>query len=141
MWAWKAGSSDGSGYLDVLPDAPPLPWPWLSEAEFDHFVAGYAHPDPMLRFIGGLNSYRTADANWRIGSDFADMDVTTPVLFVYGLDDPSFGFFPEWESRLRACAPGLRDIVGVPGAGHFVQQEQPAQFNAALLAFLATVPW
>ena len=141
MWAWKAGSSDGCGYLDVLPDAPPLPWPWLSQAEFERFVAGYDHADPMLRFIGGLNSYRTADENWRIGRDYADADVTTPTLFIYGAEDPSFGFFPEWEARLRRRVPGLRDIVAVPGAGHFVQQEQPKAFNAAMLAFLKTISW
>ena len=29
---WEHGS-DGNGYLDVLPESPPLPWPWLSAAE------------------------------------------------------------------------------------------------------------
>jgi len=141
MWAWKAGSADGSGYLDVLPDAPPLPWPWLSRAEFDCFVAGYDHPDPMLRFIGGLNSYRTADANWRLGRDYADADVATPTLFIHGARDPSFGFFPDWEARMRKRVPGLRGIVAVLDAGHFVQQEQPRAFNAAMLAFLGTIRW
>jgi pimeloyl-ACP methyl ester carboxylesterase len=136
LWRWKTVPSEGSGYLDVLPPAPPLPWPWLSEAEFDRFVAAYDHADPMLRFIGGLNSYRTADANWRIGMDWADHDVETPTLFLYGENDPSFGFFPDWEARMRARVPGLRKIVAVPGAGHFAQQEQPHAFNAALLDFL-----
>jgi len=141
MWAWKAGSAEGSGYLDVLPEAPPLPWPWLDTKEFDRFVAAYEHPNPMLRFIGGLNGYRTADANWRIGEDWADSDVTTPTLFLYGAQDPSFGFFPEWEARLRKRVPGLRDIVAIESAGHFVQQEQPEAFNAAMLAFLRTISW
>jgi pimeloyl-ACP methyl ester carboxylesterase len=136
LWAWKTVSSGNSGYLDALPDAPPLPWPWLSEAEFERFLAGYDHPDPMRRFVGGLNSYRTADANWTIGQAFADADVTVPTLFIYGADDPSFGFFPDWEPRLRARVPGLRRIEAVPGAGHFAQQEKPAAFNDALLSFL-----
>ena len=135
MWAWKAGSSDGSGYLDVLPDAPPLPWSWLSREEFDRFVAGYDHTDPMLRFIGGLNSYRTADMNWRQGAAHADTDLTTPTLLLYGTKDPSFGFFPHWEERLRLRVPGLRGIAAIAGAGHFVQQEQPESFNAAMLDF------
>ena len=139
LWRWKTVPSEGSGYLDVLPPAPPLPWPWLSEAEYDRFVAGYDHGDPMLRFIGGLNSYRTADANWRIGKDWADHDVETPTLFLYGEKDPSFGFFPDWEERMRARVPGLRKIVAVPGAGHFAQHEQPDAFNAALLDFLAGI--
>jgi pimeloyl-ACP methyl ester carboxylesterase len=136
LWRWKAVPSAGSGYLDALPPAPSLPWSWLSEAEFDRFVAGYDHPDPMLRFIGGLNAYRAADANWRTGAAFADADVGTPTLFLYGAQDPSFGFFPQWEERMRLRVPGLSGIEAIKGAGHFVQQEQPAAFNAAMLRFL-----
>ena len=139
LWSWKTVSSAGSGYLDVLPPAPPLPWPWLSQTEFDRFVSEYVAADPMLRFIGGLNSYRTADANWRIGEKWADHDVETPTLFLYGEKDPSFGFFTDWEARMRQRVPGLRDILAVPEAGHFVQQEQPAAFNKALLDFARSV--
>lgn len=136
LWAWKTLPSEGTGYLDALPDAPHLPWSWMSETEFARFVEGYDHPDPMLRFIGGLNSYRTADANWRDGLIWADADVTVPTLFVYGAADPSFAFFPDWEPRLRRRVPGLRAITAIEGAGHLVQQEQPEAFNAALMAFL-----
>ena len=139
LWSWKTVSSVGSGYLDVLPPAPPIPWPWLSQTEFDRFVSEYVAADPMLRFIGGLNSYRTADANWRIGKKWADHDVETPTLFLYGEKDPSFGFFTDWEERMRQRVPGLRDIIAIPEAGHFVQQEQPAAFNKALLDFARTV--
>ncbi len=137
LWSWKTRSSEGSGYLDVLPPAPPLPWPWLSEDEFARFVAGYEQAEPLLRFIGGLNSYRTADQNWLDGARWADHDVETPTLFLYGAQDPSFNFFPEWEERLKARVPGLLGIRAIEGAGHFVQQEKPEAFNAALLEFLA----
>lgn len=139
LWRWKAVSSAGSGYLDALPPAPPLPWSWLNEAEFDRFFTGYDHSDPMLRFIGGLNSYRTADANWRAGLAVADIDVETPTLFLYGADDPSFGFFPDWENRMRARVPGLRNMQAIQDAGHFLQQEQPEAFNAAMLRFLSEI--
>jgi pimeloyl-ACP methyl ester carboxylesterase len=35
--------------------------------------------------------------------------------------------------------PQLRDVVLVPQAGHFVQQEQPHAVNAALLRFLRSL--
>jgi pimeloyl-ACP methyl ester carboxylesterase len=89
--------------------------------------------------IGGLNSYRTADLNWEIGLHWADADVTVPTLFIYGEKDPSFAFFPDWETRMRARVPGLCQIVKVADAGHLVQQEQPASFNRALLTFLDTI--
>lgn len=139
LWAWKERSSEGTGYLDVLPDAPPLPWDWLSEAEFAEFVVRYDHPDPDRRMIGGLNSYRTADANWLIGRRWADADVGVPTLMIHGAADPSFGFFPDWEPRLRRRVPGLAGIVAIEGAGHLVQQERPEAFNAALHAFLRTL--
>lgn len=136
LWAWEAVPSEGSGYLDALPPAPPLPWRWMNEAEFQTFVDGYDHPDVARRFIGGLNSYRTADANWLGGLPWADTDVTVPTLFVYGDKDPSFGFFADWEERMRRRVPGLTDIIALEGAGHMVQQEAPAEFNAAILPFL-----
>ena len=136
LWAWKRLTSEGTGYLDALPAAPPLPWHWLSEAEFARFVADYDHPDPMRRMIGGLNSYRTADANWAMGHAWANHDVTVPTLFLYGSEDPSFGFFPDWEARMKARVPGLTGIIAIAGAGHIVQQERPDAFNAALLDFL-----
>lgn len=135
LWHWTQVSSAGHGYLDALPPTPDLPWSWLSQAEFDKFVADYAHPDPMRRFIGGLNSYRTADQNWEIGRPWADADVSVPTLMLYGERDPSFPLFPEWETRLPTRVPGLEGIVAIPDAGHHVQQEQPAAFNKALLAF------
>jgi len=139
LWAWKELPSEGTGYLDALPPAPPLPWPWLSEAEFATFVERYHHEDPARRMIGGLNSYRTADANWEIGRAWADADVTVPTLMLTGAADPSFAFFPDWEERLRRRVPGLVDIVAIEGAGHLVQQEAPEAFNAAVLSFLGSV--
>lgn len=139
LWSWKGHESEGSGYLDALPPAPPLPWPWLSQAEFDRFVADFAHPDQARTLIGGLASYRAADDNWRLGAEWADADVHVPTLFIYGGLDPSFGFFPDWEARMERRVPGLKGIVRVEDAGHFVQQESAETFNRAMLDFLATV--
>ncbi|SNS99736.1 Pimeloyl-ACP methyl ester carboxylesterase [Sphingomonas laterariae] len=136
LWNWTEVPTEGAGYLDALPPTPPLPWPWLSEAEFDRFVAGYDDPVVEKRAIGGLNSYRTADANWEIGRAWADHDVTVPTLFVYGAKDPSFGFFPEWRERMERRVPGLVDVVEIADAGHFIQQEQPDAFNRVLIDFL-----
>jgi pimeloyl-ACP methyl ester carboxylesterase len=35
--------------------------------------------------------------------------------------------------------PGYRGSTVVTGAGHWVQQENPAEFNAALLGFLSSL--
>ncbi|MDT0575887.1 alpha/beta hydrolase [Croceicoccus sp. F390] len=136
LWNWLDVPSAGSGYLDALPPAPDLPWAWLSRDEFAKFVEGYMDPDVSKRTIGGLNSYRTADINWEIGRAWADHDVHVPTLFIHGAKDPSFGFFPDWRERMERRVPGLKDVVQIADAGHFIQQEQPAAFNRAFLAFL-----
>lgn len=136
LFAVRNPAAPGAGYIDRLPPAPDLPWDWLSKEEFDACVAQFDHPDLERRFIGGMNSYRTADINWQIGRAYADADVTTPTLFIFGADDPTMNFFPDWEARMRKRVPGLKRIVAIKGAGHFAQQEQAEAFSAALIAFL-----
>jgi len=45
---------------------------------------------------------------------------------------------PTDEARLRAIAPNFR-LVTLAGPGHFLMMEEPARFNAALRAALATL--
>ncbi len=37
---WK-NPSEGNGYLDVLPEAPALPWSWLTEDDLDVYVKAF----------------------------------------------------------------------------------------------------
>ena len=137
---WSKFPSKGTGYLDVLAPAPPLPWRWLSEAEFEHYVREYTRAAAGLTFIGGLNSYRMADRNWELGAQFADADIAQPALFIAGAEDVVLKLIPpDALDTMRRRVPGLRDVVLVPGAGHFVQQEQPAAVNEALLKFLRSL--
>ena len=134
---WSKYPSAGTGYLDVLAPAPPLPWPWLSEAEFEYFVREYTRGAPATTFIGGLNSYRVADRNWELGAAFADANITQPALFIAGADDVVLKMIPADALQImQRRVPLLKEIVLVPGAGHFVQQEAPAAVNAALVKFL-----
>ncbi len=137
---WSRFPSRGTGYLDVLAPAPPLPWPWLSVAEFEHILAEYTRAPAAQTFIGGLNSYRCADRNWELGEPFADADITQPALFIAGAEDVVLKMIPEDAlGIMRRRVPDLRGVVLVPGAGHFVQQEQPAAVNAALIGFLRSL--
>ena len=51
--------------------------------------------------------------------------------------DPVLAFIPV--EPMRARVTDLRECVLVPGAGHWIQQERPAETNEALLRFLASV--
>jgi pimeloyl-ACP methyl ester carboxylesterase len=142
FWALSGGGdyaevfahpSAGNGYLDVLPEAPPLPWPWLSQADFDVYVEAFTRTG----FTGGLNWYRAFDHVWREKQARPDEPVTVPTLFVTGEHDPVRQIMgPDAVAQMRASVPGLTGIHVVPGAGHFVQMEAADTVNALLLEFL-----
>ena len=149
FWALSAGGgyadyakypSDGTGYLDVLPPAPPLPWPWMTEDDLAYFVAEFMRTGPDTAFIGGLNSYRVADRNWELGEPFADADIKVPALFVAGTEDMVLKMIaPDALDIMKRRVPDLRGIELIPDAGHFVQMEQAEATNRVLLRFLASL--
>lgn len=138
---WTKFPSEGTGYLDVL--APPemeLPWPWLSKEDMDVYVAEYTRGGPDTAFVGGLNSYRVADRNFDLGAQYADSNVERPASFIAGSEDPVLKMIrPDAIDIMKSRCTDLRDIAIIPGAGHFVQQEQPDATNDALLRFLRTL--
>ena len=127
--------SEGNGYLDVLPDAPPLPWPWMSSEDF----AVYADTFTRTGFTGGLNWYRAFDVVWREKQELPDEPVTVPVLFTVGERDPVLA--PAFSGHdpvegMRASVPGLAGVHVLGGIGHFVQMEAAEETNALMLDFL-----
>lgn len=137
---YKDFPSEGTGYLDVLPETPPLPWRWMSEADMDYYVQEFTRTGPDTAFIGGLNSYRAADRNWELGEPWADANIEVPALFISGADDIVLDMVgPDAIEVMKRRVPDLRGIELIPEAGHFVQMEQPEATNAALLKFLGSV--
>ncbi|QVI25173.1 alpha/beta hydrolase [Nocardia tengchongensis] len=132
---WK--NPPGLGYLDVLPQAPALPWPWLTQAEFDTLVADFERTG----FTGGLNWYRNLDRNWELTEAYADVKVEVPTYFLYGENDPDMEGFSGRDplATLRANVTDLREVVDVPGAGHLVQLERPDAVNGFLIDALKSL--
>jgi pimeloyl-ACP methyl ester carboxylesterase len=109
---------------------------WLPEAD----LAVYARAFAETGLQGGLNWYRCVTSGL-VGKDlrlFAGRQIEVPATFIAGEADwgvfQSPGAFEAMQSR--ACAD-FRGATLVPGAGHWVQQEQPGASADALLAFLA----
>lgn len=123
--------SSGTSYLDALPPAPPLPWPWLSQEEFAVFADAFAAGGPDREFAGGFGSYRAADADWAYEAGWLGVPISQPALLLIGEHDP----VRKFTRTDPALFTDLTEQV-IPGAGHHVQQEQPDAVNAALLAFL-----
>lgn len=129
--------SEGNGYLDVLPEPPALPWNWLDEDEFGYYVAEFERTG----FTGGLNWYRAEDAVWAQNEALHERPVEVPVTFIAGEKDPVLEMMGRDPfAAMRGLVPGLVSTHVIPGAGHFVQMEKPAEVNAAMLEFLGGLP-
>jgi pimeloyl-ACP methyl ester carboxylesterase len=141
LLGWTKFPTEGTGYLDVLEKpAIPLPWPWMSAEDMDVYVSEFTRQGGDKTFIGGLNSYRVADRNWELGAKWADSNIEVPTAFIAGSHDPVLKMIrPDAIDIMRSRTPDLRQVTIIPDAGHFVQQEQPAATNAAILSFLDSV--
>jgi pimeloyl-ACP methyl ester carboxylesterase len=104
---------------------------WMSEEELDVYVDAFERTG----FTGGLNWYRNIDRNWELTEPVGDRHVEQPALFLTGELDPVRRFMPA--EAMRGWVDDLRAEVVVPGAGHWVQQQDPDAVNSALLDFLA----
>ncbi len=107
---------------------------WLTEAELAVYAAEYGRTGLQ----GGLQSYRcnTGGGNAAELALFSGRRIEVPALFIAGAADWGIHQVPGALARMarRACAD-FRGTVLVPGAGHWVQQEQPEEVVARLLAF------
>lgn len=108
---------------------------WMSEAEMAIYAQEYARSG----FQGGLNWYRTRFTGTNMEMEaFAGARIRIPACFIGGARDwgvqQAPGALAAMETRATA---DWRGTHLVPGAGHWVQQEKPAETVALLLAFLA----
>jgi pimeloyl-ACP methyl ester carboxylesterase len=121
-----------AGFVERLPEPDGLPG-WLTQAELDHYIAEFTRTG----FTGGINWYRNLDRNWELTPELSGdrAKVTVPARLIGGADDPVLLMTPP--AIQEALLEDDRGTVIVPGAGHWVQQEKPAEVNAALLEFLS----
>jgi pimeloyl-ACP methyl ester carboxylesterase len=123
-------ANDGRGFVDRIPEPDGLP-DWLAPDELDHFIAEFTRTG----FTGPINWYRNFDRNWELTPQLADARVEVPSLFIGGALDPVLLLSPPAFGE--AFLTDHRGTVLVEGAGHWVQQQSPAEVNAALLDFIA----
>jgi len=110
---------------------------WLTEAELGVYCGEFARTG----FQGGLQWYRCATsglaaADLRL---FAGRAIEVPALYVAGEADWGTYQVPGVFGNLGRVCADLRGRHLVPGAGHWVQQEQAAAVTGLLLEFLASL--
>jgi pimeloyl-ACP methyl ester carboxylesterase len=114
-------------------DSPQSRPSWLSEDELTVYIEAFERTG----FTGGLNWYRNIDRNWELTAAVAERRIEQPALFLTGERDAVRSFMPA--EAMRGWVTDLREEVVVPGAGHWVQQQEPEAVNAVLLRFLRGV--
>jgi pimeloyl-ACP methyl ester carboxylesterase len=107
---------------------------WLTEPE----LAVYTEEYGRTGFQGGLQTYRvytdpSLNAELRL---FSGRTIDVPSLFIGGKSDWATYVSPGALDLMRTKATTrMSDIQLIAGAGHWIQQEQPARLGALLLAF------
>jgi pimeloyl-ACP methyl ester carboxylesterase len=107
---------------------------WLTEQELGVYVEEYGRTG----FQGGLQAYRVLSdpgltAELRL---FSGRTIDVPSLFIGGASDWGTYAAPGALELMRTKATTrMGDIELIDGAGHWIQQEQPARLGSLLLAF------
>ena len=130
--AMGTGKKKGAGFLDGMPDTETLPR-WLTPGDLDYFAKEFERTG----FRGGLNRYRNMDRDWEELPELAGAQIKQPALFVAGARDGVLAFTNL--DAMKANVLDLRDAIVLPDAGHWTQQERPAEVNKALIAFLSSL--
>ena len=127
---------DGKGFLGDPAIPRSLP-DWIGEDELAHFVETYR----ASGFRGGFNWYRNIDRNWELTAPWHGAQIQQPALFIAGSKDSVItGLIgAKRVGDMERVVPNLTRKLIVEGAGHWIQQERPAEVNAALIAFLEQV--
>ncbi len=108
---------------------------WLPDSELAVYAGEYARTG----FQGGLNWYRcrVSGRHERELGLFAGRAIEVPATFIAGARDWGIEQVPGAMARMRDHACARMDACHlVPGAGHWVQQERPAEVVALLLRLL-----
>ncbi|MBS0547280.1 MAG: alpha/beta hydrolase [Proteobacteria bacterium] len=108
---------------------------WLTEAELEVYSEEYGRTG----FQGALQWYRVRTSG-RFNREmelFAGRAIDVPSTFIAGASDWGIHQAPGALERMQkvACTQ-MKEIHLIPGAGHWVQQEQPDEVNRLLLSFL-----
>jgi pimeloyl-ACP methyl ester carboxylesterase len=121
----------GEGFADKLPT--PGDDHWITPAELDVFVDSFERSG----IEAALNSYRTLDLDWELLGPYAEQPLEVPAIFIAGEKDLPALWAVDAIRRFPEVASKPYEPAILAGCGHWNCQEDPAQFNAALLGFLS----
>ncbi|MCX2932537.1 alpha/beta hydrolase [Mycobacterium sp. CVI_P3] len=127
--------ADGSRLDDafVWPESMPE---WFTDEDLDFYVNEFERAG----FSGGLAFYHNADAGWEVLDEVENLPLTPPSMFIGGEYDIATAWGAEAIERAEEKMSDYRGSHIIPSAGHWIQQESPAETNRLLLEFLGQLP-
>jgi len=87
--------------------------------------------------FGPLGPYRNIDANAAATAHLSNAPITQPTLMITADRDPILP--ASLADGMERWIPDLT-VAAIAGSGHWTQQEQPGQVNAAIIGFLEEHP-
>lgn len=109
---------------------------WLPDSDLDVYVSEWERTG----FQGGLNWYRAQTSSSPVQKRdmllFAGRKIEVPCCFISGQKDWGNYQQPGALDGYKNSATDFRGATFVPGAGHWVQQEQPEKVLSAVVEFL-----
>ena len=122
------------GWIPRLGEPKGLP-DWLTQEDLDYYVNEFTEAG----FRGGINYYRNFHRNWENTPELAGAKIEQPVLFIAGEKDQVIAGASagQLKGAMSKVATDLRGVTLIPKVGHWAQQENAEETNAALIAFLA----
>lgn len=126
--AFRDGSLNMNPFFNV-DTAPLVGEPLLDAEEFERYVAAFERTG----YRGGINWYRNIDANAQAHPEVGVQPLDIPCLMLMADLDPALR--PEFAADMPERCSNL-EMHLIENAGHWVQQEQPAVFNAHLVEWL-----
>lgn len=129
---WIKARPRDCALLDGLVDPPAGPLSFMSDAELDLYAEAYARGG----FFGPLSWYRNLDVNAEQGRAYPGGRIVQPAGFLAGEKEIALAMSPGGRDVQRSLCDDLRVETILPGAGHWIQQERPAEVSAALIGFL-----
>jgi pimeloyl-ACP methyl ester carboxylesterase len=131
--AWFKRKPVDAKLLDGMVDPEPYP-AWMSTADLDVYVEAFHNSG----FRGPINRYRAQRLDPAGLTNIKGRPVTQPSCFIAGERDVVRELIPGMDlfTDPGANCTDFRGSFIIPRVGHWVQQEAPAETNAALEKFL-----
>lgn len=124
------GKKNDQKLFEGFPHMEGLP-PWITEEEHAYYVEKFKKSG----FRGPINRYRNMDRDWEQLPELENKRIEQPALFIEGDKDGAASFTPK--DPMKQLVPNLK-MVSLD-AGHWTQQERPAEVNAEIIAFLKSL--